>query len=171
MPATLEQLAELPEAIRQHYQFPDDFCAVSGFECVAKLEGHLAPNAFPLQSDPANLHKGFEPAHCTYLTGLGFTVHDVHHPTGQAAAAVIQTETDAGRFPLVSMPVPDEQGHWGYHVFLFARHENAVIFIDPSVPRVMLRGIDQIPVALENMRNRHPLEHHTVHLLTYKPAE
>ena len=45
-----------------------------------------------------------------------------------------------------------------------------VIFIDPAAPHVILRGIDAIPQALEIMRINHPLQHHTVHLLTYKPA-
>ena len=168
---TLAQLAELPASLREHHQFSGNFCAVSGFECIAKLEGLLAPTAFPLQSEPASEHKGFGPADCGYLTGLGFAVHDEHYPSGQAASTVIQAETDAGRFPLVSMPVQDAHENWAYHVFLFAKHLDAVLFINPAEPCVILRGIDAIPQVLEIMRTQHPLQHHTVHLLTYQPAD
>lgn len=167
MPATPEQLAELPEALRLHHQFDGDFCAVSGFECIAKLHGLLAPGAFPLQSHPANQHRGFQPDHYVYLTERGFVCADMHLPTGAKAGSVIQTETDTGRFPLVSLPWQGGDGKWGYHIFLFARHEGAVLWIDPAIPCVMLRGIDAIPQALENVRVNNPLGRRTIHTLTY----
>jgi len=40
---------DLPEELRAHYQLPGNFCAVSGFESIAKLEHLLTPNEFPLQ--------------------------------------------------------------------------------------------------------------------------
>jgi hypothetical protein len=163
---TPEQIAEVPLAIRDHHQLNGDFCAVSGFESIAKLHGLLAGNAFPLQSDATNEQKGFEPAHYTYLTERGFTCSDQHIGTGTAAAQIIQQETDAGRFPLASIPW-QKGGRWGYHVFLFARHEDQVLWIDPAEPCVMLRGIDAIPVALENNRTRNPIEGRTIHMLTY----
>lgn len=167
MPATPAQLAELPDAIRLHRQLDGDFCAVSGFESIAKLHGLLASDAFPLQGIPANQHRGFQPDHYAYLTERGFTCADTHYPTGQAATAAIQTETDAGRFPLASLPWQSGDGNWGYHVFLFTRHEGAMHWIDPAVPCVMLRGIDAIPQALENLRVNNPLGRRTIHLLTY----
>jgi len=167
--ATPEQIAELPVAIRQHHQLNGDFCAVSGFECIAKLHGFLAGDAFPLQSDAANEHKGFEPAHYAYLTERGLTCSDQHLETGLAAAQIIQQETDAGRFPLASLPWNKGRG-WGYHVFLFARHEDHVLWIDPAEPCAMLRGIEAIPIALENNRIGNPIGRRTIHMLTYVRA-
>jgi len=167
MPATPRQLSELPDALRLHRQFNGDFCAVSGFECIAKLHGFLARDAFPLQSDPANQRKGFQPDHYAYLTKQGFICADAHHTTGAAAGAVIQKETEAGRFPLVSLPWTGSNGYWGYHVFLFARHEGAALWIDPAIPCVILRGIDAIPQALENVLTNNALQRRTIHLLTY----
>ena len=167
MPATPAQLAELPDALRLHYQFNGDFCAVSGFECIAKLHGLLARDAFPLQGDPTNQYRGFEPDHYAYLTARGFNCTDLHHPTGAAAGAVIQTETEAGRFPLAALPWRGANGNWGYHIFLFARHEGVTLWIDPAIPCVMLRGMDAVPQALENVRVNNPLGRRTIHLLTY----
>lgn len=167
MPATPIQLAELPDVLRSHRQFAGDFCAVSGFECITKLHGILARDEFPLQSDPANQYRGFQPDHYTYLTEHRFVCTDGHYPNGIAAGAMIQAETNAGRFPLVSLPWQGGDGKWGYHIFLFVRHEGVMLWIDPAIPCVMLRGIDAIPQALENLRVNNPLGRRTIHLLTY----
>ncbi len=154
--------AEVPEKLRQHYQFPRDFCAVSGFESIAKLEGLIAPDTFPLQSDPANVAKGFEPAHRTFLDTLGLDAKDDHYHSGADAALVIGREVSAGRFPLVSMPVIG-----GFHVYIFAEDGGKLLFIDPAVPKVILRGLDALPLALENWRANSPAKHKTIHVLTY----
>jgi hypothetical protein len=160
--AVAASAAEVPEKLRQHYQFPRDFCAVSGFESIAKLEGLIAPDAFPLQNDPANVAKGFEPAHRIFLDTLGLDAKDEHYHTGAAAALVIGHEVSAGRFPLVSMPVTG-----GFHVYIFAEDGGQLLFIDPAVPKVILRGLDALPVALENWRANYPTKHKTIHVLTY----
>jgi hypothetical protein len=165
MPTT-ELLAELPDELRKHHQFPGDFCAVSDFESLAKLEGLLDPAAFPLQMNVTNQRKGFEPAHRGYLEGIGLEVDDKHYDSGAGAAAVIAAEVAAGRSVLMAMP--HLENPIGKHVYVFTKYKGDTILVDPAEPRVKLRGMDAIPTVLENWRANSPHPEKTIHLLTYR---
>lgn len=161
---TVSTLDQLPEALRQHRQLEEASCAVSAFECIGKLLGRVAPSAFPFQSDPLNQHLGFGERKFLRLFDLDAT--DDHYDTA-SAVAVIERETRAGRFPLVSLWGPDQKGVHGYHVFLCAEFRHELILIDPEIPAVALTGRADLAATLEDNRSTNP-ERTTLHLLTYR---
>jgi hypothetical protein len=66
---------DIPESLRQHRQLENAWCAVSGFESIAKMHGLIAPGAFPLQPDPAKQGMGF--GDTSFLLALGLQATDV----------------------------------------------------------------------------------------------
>ncbi len=165
--AALPVDSRIPRQLRKHYQFRGDYCAVSGFECIAKLEGLIAPDAFPLQSDSGNTGIGFEPKHRALLEELGVDAsEDVQYKSGASASAAIISALDAGRSALISMPCLDMSPK--FHVYLCTKSGGETLLIDPAKLEILLKGADALPQALENWRMNYPSKDKTVHVLTYR---
>jgi len=115
-----------------------------------------------------NAGKGFEAAHRTYLDGIGLDAIDYHLNTGAEVTAVLQRETDAGRYPLISLPEKDTvTGAWGYHVYVFAKREGKLLFINPANREVRLSGHEDLAGILDWYRTQPGAPHQTIHVLTY----
>lgn len=163
--------AEVPERLRKHYQRDGNFCAASGLESLAKLEGKLQPGEFPLQIDSSNEHRGFGEDERKLLLPYRLIAICRDAYSGEEAAQIIGAEIDADRFPLVSLPVFDEKGALcGYHVHIFAKHQGEALWINPAFPRVEVKGIPNIGRRLEVLRQKHKALGHyeTLPILIYQ---
>ena len=156
----------LPESLRLHYQLEAASCAASGQECIAKLHGLIPPPAFPLQSDPANQKKGFGANDRTFLESFDINGNDDGYDV-PVAIALVKTETQAGRFPLVSLIGKDPDGNWGYHTFLCAQHDGKFLLIDPAKAEALIEGYPALFALFANNSVINP-ERKTIHILTYK---
>jgi hypothetical protein len=156
----------LPPALADHHQLPGlNTCAVSAFEAVAKLHGLIVPTAFPLQLDPKNQKKGFDDT--SFLKALGIDCRDAHYDT-QEAMELIEEETNAGRFPLVSLLGFRQDGKpAGYHILLCALHNSKLLLIDPAKPSIEADNKADLANLLEGNRQQNP-HRKTLHILTYQ---
>lgn len=155
----------LPEAIRLHHQNDDASCAVSGQECIAKLHGFIAPDAFPLQSDPANKKRGFGADDRAFLKAHMLDAKDGFYDA-PSTIALIEAETNAGRYPLVALIGKDPDGNWGYHTYLCARYEGALLLIDPAKPSILVKGTPLVRAVLDANSAINPFRK-TIHILSY----
>jgi hypothetical protein len=151
----------LPAALSNHYQFAGDFCAVSGFECIAKLHNLIQEKDFPLQSDTSNQYKGFGD---TQFLNKWFLCTEGHLDTA-GAMALIEKETNEGRHPLVSMFVK-RSTKTEYHIFLLTNHGGDLLLIDPSSPTIVASGRVDVQKELEDHRANDP-GRKTLHVFWY----
>ena len=79
----------------------------------------------------------------------------------------MKTETQAGRFPLVSLIGQDPDGNWGYHTFLCAQHDGKFLLIDPAKAEALIEGYPALYALFANNSVINP-ERKTIHILTYK---
>jgi hypothetical protein len=158
---------EIPELLRHHRQLENASCAVSGFESIAKLHGCIAPDAFPLQSDPAKQGMGF--GETAFLRSLGLQATDVSLER-DVAISRIEAETAAGRFPLVSLLATQNGRTLYWHIFICVQHEGNLLLIDPAYPKVQARQKDGLNHEFQRTLDAVP-DRQTIHLLTYTPVE
>ena len=163
----MSDLSLLPEALRNHRQLERASCAVSAFECIAKLHGLIEPDTFPLQSDPANQNKEF--GDTEFLKFLNLLPSDGLFAT-QNALAIIERETTEGRFPLISLLVETSSGEKGYHTYLCAQHNAKLLLIDPLKPEIVVDKKEDLENLLEHNRTTNP-ERKTLHVMTYSMAK
>jgi hypothetical protein len=164
-PKTASPTDALPEAIRQHHQDDNASCAVSGQECIAKLHGFIAPDAFPLQSDPANKKRGFGVNDRAFLKTHKIDAKDDFYDAS-SSVALIEAETKAGRYPLVSLIGKDPDGNWGYHTYLCAQHEGELLLVDPAKPTILVKGVPTLRAVLDANGATNPFRK-TIHILSY----
>jgi len=161
----MSTLNDIPPELRNHHQFPQATCAVSAFECVAKLHELLAPDKFPLQSDETNREKGFDDT--SYLKSLGLSCEDHHYDT-QSATTLIEKETNEGRFPLVSLREWKADGTiLDYHIFLCALYNSKLLLVNPREPRIEAEKKEDLEKVLEYNSKNNP-DRTTLHILHYQ---
>ena len=160
----MSDLSELPTELRSHRQLEQASCAVSAFECIAKLHGLIAPDIFPLQSDPKNQKLGF--GDTGFLKSLGLSCVDNHHDT-VSAMTLIEKETNEGRFPLVVLGFYLPTGEWTYHTHLCVSHNAKLVLVDPAMPAIVVGKKEDLTNLLERKRREDPLKK-TLHVLHYQ---
>lgn len=154
---------DLPEQLRSHRQLHTASCAVSGFECIAKLHKFISPSQFPLQSDPANQGMGF--ADTSFLKSYGLLAEDAHLAR-DAALDRIESETTAGRFPLVSLIARLPSGELGWHIMICVRHDADLLLIDPAYPKIQARNRVGLSAEFQRTLDAVP-DRQRLHVLTY----
>jgi hypothetical protein len=159
----MSDLSELPAELRSHRQLEQASCAVSAFECVSKLHGLIETDTFPLQSDPKNQMLGF--GDTEFLKFLGLSPLDGHYDT-QSAVALIEKETNEGRFPLISLIGQTPKGEWYYHIHLCVFHNAKLLLIDPATLDIVADKKEDLAKVLERNSQQNP-ERKTLHILTY----
>ena len=157
---------DLSEQLQHHRQLENASCAVSGFESVAKLHGLISPDAFPLQSDPANQHMGF--GDTTFLRSLGLDASESLFAREEALDR-IETETAEGRFPLVSLLVALTPRGRLWHIMVCARHDGRLLLIDPAYPKVQALDRSGLAAEIQKTLDMAP-DRPKIHLLTYTKA-
>lgn len=149
------------DPLQNHRQLEQDSCAVSGFECIAKLHGLIGKEEFSLQSDETNQGKGF--GETEFLESLGIFASDSHHDI-ESALDLIETETSRGRFPLVSCITKIEQGMRYWHIKICAQNNAKLVLINPAYPMIVAEKREGLKTELEKsiLPDRTKL-----HMLTY----
>ena len=150
----------LPVALLAHRQLHPYSCAVSGFECIAKLHGWIKPDAFPLQLDLSNQAKGFDDT--KFLESFGVICSS---PLLSASDAFneITRMTAAGKYPLVVL----FDKAVGYHAYVVAPGAIGPMLIDPAGPRI----IESDPAKLKNLlisNSKANPQRSQIHVLTYQ---
>ncbi|MDZ4405231.1 hypothetical protein [Prosthecobacter sp.] len=154
---------DLPEQLRSHYQLENASCAVSGFESVAKLHGLIAPDAFPLQSDPTKQGMGFDDT--SFLLSLCLLASDTHLAR-DIALDRIESETSDGKFPLVSLLTGQAGSTLYWHIFVCAQHGGDLLLIDPAYPKVQAQQRAGLAAEFQRTLDAIP-DRQMIHLLTY----
>jgi hypothetical protein len=126
-------LDRLNEILKAHKQFENkDTCSASAHEFIGKLYGKVGDDEFPLQSDPASEHCGFEFEE--FLNSI-----DLHGKdwgltlTPQEALEKLTEETQAGRYPLVSAYAGSSPGKHYAHILVAFPKGGEVALIDPAL--------------------------------------
>ena len=152
------------KVLREHRQFPGDYCAVSALEFTSKVYGLLEPDKFPLQSISSNQHKGFDEQSLQNLVLLSghSKLYDI-----QCAVETIEKETSEGKCVSVSLrvfsnfgqiPIPD-----GYHILVSLLLDGQPTLIDPATKRVRAQGKGDLTKVLQENSLANP-ERKTIHM-------
>ena len=153
----------LPIQLQSHRQLERASCAASGFECIAKLNGLIAPDTFPLQSDPANQGMGF--GDTGFLHSLGLKTSDKHLGR-EAALDCIEAEIRAEKFPLVSLLVAQTDSGRYWHIYICVQHDGKLLLIDPAIPRVQAQNRDGLTAEFQRTLDLAP-DRQLIHVMTY----
>lgn len=160
-----DQIA-LPEELANHRQLHGNFCAASGFECIAKLHRLIPKDQFPLQSDSKNQGLGFGRDDAKFLSQW-FDCKDGHFDV-EAAMAFIEQETNEGRFPLVSLYEWNNKDEpIGWHVFLLLQQGGKLLLVDPRQVSVTIDDRTKLRACLQLNSLLNP-ERKTLHLFWYQ---
>ena len=147
----------LKEVLQAHYQFDGEFCYASGLEFVSKLYGLTPLDAFPLQENDENQHKGFGETDLQDLVSLNGT--DAYGDV-QSALDSIEKEINSDKSVLVSLRgfltygrvlCPQE-----YHIFVVTPQGNQPILIDPQMTQVLASDSEGVSKILEWNSRKNP---------------
>jgi hypothetical protein len=94
------------EILAVHHQKSVNSCAAAGMELLLKLHDEERPDWFDFQNRFGDTNIGFE--QLALLSPYGITATD-HHLAKDQLTALLTVETQAGRFPLVSLPNRGQQ--------------------------------------------------------------
>jgi hypothetical protein len=152
------------KVLREHRQFPGDYCAVSALEFASKAYGLLEPDKFPLQSISSNQQKGFDEQALQNLVLL--SGHSNQYEI-QSAVETIEKETSEGRCVSVSLRgflifgqivIPLR-----YHIFISLWSDGQPILIDPATKQILARGKEDLTKLLQENSLANP-ERKTIHM-------
>jgi hypothetical protein len=102
-------MPDFQKILSVHRQLYTDSCAAAGMELILKLHEKKDPNWFDFQNEFEDENIGFK--HLDRLSPYGIKAADGHLEKDDLVQLLI-TETQAGRFPLVSLP-----GFWTYNTY------------------------------------------------------
>lgn len=155
--------------LKQHCQKDGDSCGASGAEALLKLHGLIEQDKFPLQDLGENQPRGygaipFLAKHKILATEKHYSVKD-SVPEGIAA---IETEANAGRFPLVVLPVQLSGNKLYLHVYVCGNHNGDLVLVDP-VPlggTILAKGRQGLATEFDKQFKKFPMRT-TLHVMTY----
>ena len=160
--------SKLQDILRSHKQIRDWSCSVSALEFVAKLYGLLALDSFPLQQDEGNQKKGF--GESTLQASLGLTGEEGHYDA-QSALALIEEETNQGRFPIVSLAnLPATPPRLTFHIHVAVSLQSQPTLIEPANGQVLATGKEDLAKELERNCQGNPV-YSTIHIQTLRPDQ
>lgn len=162
----MEDTIALPNELSKHHQLPGNFCAASGFECIAKLHHLIPKDQFPLQSDDTNEGLGFGKDDTKFLNQW-FDCRDSFFDA-EAAISLIEKETHDGRFPLISLFEWERNKPIGWHVYLFLRYQEKLLLVDPRVVEVVTSDLPRLKALLGLNILTNPEKRQKLHVFWYQ---
>tara|TARA_R110002111_G_scaffold164386_3_gene230550 strand:- start:4821 stop:5309 length:489 start_codon:yes stop_codon:yes gene_type:complete len=153
------------EPLQQHRQLSQTSCAASGMEALLKLHNRIDSDSFPYQTTFGDKNIGFEQVHL--LSEHGLIAHDERLPL-EDAITKLETETNNGRFPLVSLLTVVQDVPIGWHIYVALSEGSELRLIDPAPTGGEIYAATTAEVrqkckyTLEAVPDRQ-----TIHILTY----